>query len=155
MALGELVARGLVTSDSFQGLRTLTTSQQVLQRRNRRYPVYDPFSAVGRWSLLRQPNTENDDKYQHCEYVAKILLRRYGVVFRKLLVNECNIPTWRELLYIYRRMEARGELRGGRFVQGFSGEQFALPEAVSALREYGKKLNQNFKLLLVLLIRSI
>jgi len=67
------------------------------------------------------------------------LLRRYGVVFRKLLERESNLPPWRELLYIYRRLEARGEVRGGRFVQGFSGEQFALPEAVGSLRDARKR----------------
>ena len=67
--------------------------------------------------------------------MARVLLRRYGVVFRKLLEREDRLPPWRDLLYVYRRMEARGELRGGRFVQGFAGEQYALPDAVAALRE--------------------
>ena len=69
------------------------------------------------------------------EHVARTLLRRYGVVFRALLLREDHLPPWRELFYVYRRMEARGEIRGGRFVTGFSGEQFALPEAVGALRK--------------------
>ncbi len=68
------------------------------------------------------------------EHVARVLLRRYGVVFRKLLERESGLPPWRELFYVYRRMEARGEIRGGRFVSGFAGEQFALPEAADLLR---------------------
>ena len=68
------------------------------------------------------------------EHVARVLLRRYGVVFRKLLERESGLPPWRELFYVYRRMEARGEIRGGRFISGFAGEQFALPEAADLLR---------------------
>ncbi|MGR8934924.1 MAG: DEAD/DEAH box helicase [Gammaproteobacteria bacterium] len=137
-ALGELAAWGLISADSFQGLRTLITPQKILQRRSKRYPIYDPFAAAGRWSLLR--NVRDDgDRHQHCEHIARILLQRYGVVFRKVLEQEDALPPWRELLYVYRRLEARGELRGGRFVQGFSGEQYALPEAVSALRNIRKR----------------
>jgi ATP-dependent Lhr-like helicase len=69
------------------------------------------------------------------EHVARVLLRRYGVVFRALLAREQHLPTWRELHYVYRRMEARGEIRGGRFVSGCAGEQFALPDAVAMLRK--------------------
>jgi len=134
-ALAELAAWGLVSADSFQGLRTLITPQPVLHRRSKRYPGYDPFAAAGRWSLLRQPPQVVDaDRYHHCEYLAQVLLRRYGVVFRKLLEQEDVLPSWRDLLYVFRRLEARGELRGGRFVQGFAGEQFALPEALDMLR---------------------
>ena len=134
-ALGELTAQGLISSDSFQGLRTLITPQHIQRRRNRRYPRHDPHASAGRWSLLRSaPNTQ-DDRHAHAEHMARVLLRRYGVVFRKLLEREDRLPPWRELLYVYRRMEARGELRGGRFVQGFAGEQYALPDAVAALRE--------------------
>ena len=68
------------------------------------------------------------------ESIARTLLKRYGVVFRALLARETNLPPWRDLVRVYRRLEARGEIRGGRFVAGFSGEQYALPEAVSALR---------------------
>ena len=118
----------------------MITPEQIRQRRSRRYPAYEPFSAAGRWSLIRaQPSQPEADKYQHCEYVAKVLLRRYGVVFRKLLEQESIVPSWRDLLYVLRRMEARGELRGGRFVTGFAGEQFALPEALDSLREIRKK----------------
>jgi ATP-dependent Lhr-like helicase len=105
-ALEELVEAGLITSDGFYGRR-----------------------SPGRWSLL----TTNDDT-DAPEIHARALLRRYGVVFRRLAVRE-NVAPWRDLARIYRRMEARGELRGGRFVHGMSGEQFALPEAVDRLRE--------------------
>ena len=86
-----------------------------------------------------RPPMALDDKSQQVEQIARTLLSRYGVVFRKLLERESGLPSWRELLYLYRRLEARGEIRGGRFVQGFSGEQFALPEAVSLLREERKR----------------
>ncbi|MGR8939977.1 MAG: Lhr family helicase [Gammaproteobacteria bacterium] len=137
-ALGELAAAGLITSDSFQGLRTLITPQKILHRRGRRYPVYDPLAAAGRWSLLRPMRHPASENYPAVEHIARVLLKRYGVVFRKVLEREDNLPSWRELLYVYRRLEARGELRGGRFVQGFAGEQFALPEAVSLLRDMRK-----------------
>jgi ATP-dependent Lhr-like helicase len=141
-ALGELAAWGLVTADSFQGLRSLITPQKIQQRRSKKYPHHDPFAASGRWSLIRPNQPDETDRYQHSEHIARILLRRYGIVFRKLLDQEDSLPPWRELLYVFRRMEARGELRGGRFVQGFAGEQYALPEAVNALREIRKQLKQ-------------
>ncbi len=143
-ALAELAAWGLVTADSFQGLRTLITSQKVQQRRSKKYPHHDPFVASGRWSLIRSSQTAETDRYQHCEHIARVLLRRYGIVFRKLLDQEDILPPWRELLYVFRRMEARGELRGGRFVQGFAGEQYALPEAVNALREIRRQSRQGY-----------
>mgnify|MGYP001279888642 CR=1 FL=1 len=138
-ALGELVASGLITSDSFHGLRTLVTPQKILHRRSKRYPSHDPMAAAGRWSLLRPSRANPDDSYEHVEHIARTLLLRYGVVFRKVLEREEGIPSWRELLYVYRRLEARGELRGGRFVHGFSGEQFALPEAVNLLKTIRKQ----------------
>jgi len=137
-ALGELAAAGLITSDSFQGLRTLVTPQKILHRRGKRYPIYDPFVAAGRWSLLRPLRGQKTENFPAVEHIARVLLKRYGVVFRKVLEREENLPSWRELLYVYRRLEARGELRGGRFVQGFADEQFALPEAVSLLRDMRK-----------------
>ncbi|MGR9087175.1 MAG: DNA glycosylase AlkZ-like family protein [Gammaproteobacteria bacterium] len=140
VALGELVAAGLITSDSFQGLRILVTPQKILHRRSKRFPAHDPLAAAGRWSLLRPLRSiPEDDAFQPVEQIARTLLLRYGVIFRKLLDNEDGIPAWRELLYVYRRLEARGEIRGGRFVQGFAGEQFALPEALNALREVRKQ----------------
>ncbi|WP_051906335.1 DEAD/DEAH box helicase [Methylomarinum vadi] len=135
-ALGQLVAAGLITSDSFQGLRTLILPQKIQQRRNKRFRLQDPLAAAGRWSLLRPAIAQ---PYAPIEHIARTLLRRYGVVFRKLLDKEEGLPSWRELLYVYRRLEARGEIRGGRFVQGFAGEQFALPEALSVLREIRKQ----------------
>lgn len=141
-ALAELAAWGLVTADSFQGLRTLITPQKVQQRRSKKYPHHEPFVASGRWSLIRSNQSVETDRYQHCEHIARVLLRRYGIIFRKLLDQEDILPPWRELHYVFRRMEARGELRGGRFVQGFAGEQYALPEAVNALREIRKQSRQ-------------
>jgi len=135
-ALGELVAWGLITADSFSGLRTLITPQPVLRRRSKRRPGYQPMTQAGRWSLLRPARAPRDDRsrFESVEHIARVLLKRYGVVFRKLLEHESGLPPWRDLLYIYRRMEARGELRGGRFVAGFAGEQFALPDAMQTLR---------------------
>ena len=84
-----------------------------------------------------------------------MLLRRYGVVFRKLLEREDGLPPWRELYYVLRRLEARGEVRGGRFVSGFSGEQFALPEAAAALRKTAKTPGQRARVASRRSIRSI
>jgi ATP-dependent Lhr-like helicase len=137
-ALGELVAWGVVNADQFQGLRAMISPQKQ-QRGRRRGVLQTPLAAGGRWSLVRPPvRNENDSR---AEQVARTLLTRYGVVFRKLLERESALPPWRELLYVFRRLEARGEIRGGRFVQGFAGEHFALPEAVSLLREVRKRVN--------------
>ena len=141
-ALGELVAAGLVISDSFAGLRALLTPSSkktnAAARRKHRQPVYQ-MSSAGRWSLLNRVgqaflpvSTSNDP--EAVEDVARILLKRYGVVFKRLLEREGIALPWRVLLRIYHRLEARGEIRGGRFVAGISGEQFALPEAVAMLR---------------------
>jgi ATP-dependent Lhr-like helicase len=132
-ALGELVACGLVHSDQFQGLRALITPQKQQSRSRHRAVLQAPLSAGGRWSLVR-PALPGKDAPDRLEHIARTLLTRYGIVFRKLLEREPGLPSWRDLLYLYRRLEARGELRGGRFVQGFAGEQFALPEAVSLMR---------------------
>jgi ATP-dependent Lhr-like helicase len=88
------------------------------------------LAHAGRWSLLKASAIEKDAAV---EAVARTLLQRYGVVFRKLVERE-NVPTWRQLVSVYRRLEARGEIRGGRFVEGFTGEHFALPEAVASMR---------------------
>ena len=117
-AIAELVSAGLVTSDGFAGLRMLIRSGRSDQS--------------GRWSVLRNEDVNQESAI---ELQARVLLRRYGVVFRRLLTRETNAAPWRELARIYRRLEARGEIRGGRFVSGMSGEQFALPEAVDRLRE--------------------
>ncbi len=136
-ALGELVNLGLATSDHFSGLRALIAPAakraRFSQQRRGRQPAISPFDSAGRWSLV-QSSRPDDSPENETEFIAHLLLRRYGVVFRKLLEREASLPPWRDLLRVYWRMEARGEIRGGRFVQGFSGEQFALPEAVGALR---------------------
>jgi ATP-dependent Lhr-like helicase len=135
--LGELVSRGRVTSDSFAGVRALITSKRRRERlRQYRRPLTD-VDDVGRWSLPRRLRAAEDAEAlgkPAVDHIARVLLRRYGVVFRKLLDRETGLPPWRELFYVYRRMEARGEIRGGRFVSGFAGEQFALAEAADLLR---------------------
>jgi len=154
-ALAELVASGLVTSDSFGGLRALLVPAERRQRaagRSRRKPTPYGMEGAGRWALARRappqpaPATggsgRNGQRHgsEAVEHIARTLLRRYGVVFWRLLEREASwLPPWRDLLYVYRRLEARGEIRGGRFVAGFPGEQFALPEAIAALREARRK----------------
>lgn len=139
-ALAELVALGLVTSDSFSGLRTLIApaSQRpsFAPRRHRGpRPRVSGVGAAGRWALLPAlPAGDAAARDRAVEHAAQVLLERHGVVFHALLEEENCAPPWRELLYVYRRLEARGELQGGRFVERFAGEQFALPEAVDALR---------------------
>jgi ATP-dependent Lhr-like helicase len=149
IALGELVAWGLVTSDSFTGLRALLVPAHkrppVDRRRGSSISLFGMENA-GRWSLLHPatqipapmsaPETPSRDAV---EAVAWTLLRRYGVVFRRLLERETLLPPWRDLLMVFRRLEARGEIRGGRFVDGFSGEQYALTEAVGSLRALRKQ----------------
>jgi ATP-dependent Lhr-like helicase len=140
--LWELVAAGLVTADGFENLRSLVTPKsstgsglaKVIGKARR------PRHAPGRWSLL---HTEGADRDRSVESCCWMLLRRYGVAFRDLLLRETNLPRWRELQIGYRRLEDRGEVRGGRFVDGFLGEQFALPVAVESLRAYRKLPNAN------------
>jgi len=134
-ALGELVAAGLATADSFTGLRALLVpSDRRPGREGGRRRVRPVFGIedAGRWALLPTPAARGEERF---EIAARALLRRYGVVFRGILERESLAPPWRDLLPVLRRLEARGELRGGRFVDGFAGEQFALPEAVPALRK--------------------
>jgi ATP-dependent Lhr-like helicase len=137
-ALGELVARGLVTADSFTGLRAVLTPQsrrRGFQGRSRLRGTTG-FDAAGRWALLpprTAPRSATDP--EALEHVAKTLLRRYGVICRRLAQREPLAPSWRELLPFYRTAEARGEIRGGRFIEPFGGEQFALIEAVEELRQ--------------------
>ena len=128
----------MVNSDQFEGLRALITPQKKQQRNRRRRALKTPLAAGGRWSLIRPPS-QNENDQERLEHIARTLLSRYGVVFRKLLERESALPSWRDLLYVFRRLEARGEIRGGRFVQGFAGEHFALPEAVNLLREVRKQ----------------
>jgi ATP-dependent Lhr-like helicase len=125
--LWELVAIGLVTADGFENLRALIDPKR--RRGEGKARTARPRHAAGRWALLDRSNTHPD-----IEFFATLLLDRWGVIFRDLLARETLAPTWRELLQVYRRMEARGEIRGGRFVAGFIGEQFARPEAVDLLR---------------------
>jgi ATP-dependent Lhr-like helicase len=106
--------------------------------RRRRRTASSGLEESGRWSLIRQPTGPADRKLDPAavEHVARALLRRYGVVFWRMLERESSgLPPWRELLRVYRRLESSGEIRGGRFVAGFTGEQFALPEAIGTLRE--------------------
>jgi ATP-dependent Lhr-like helicase len=173
-ALAELVAAGLVTADSFTGLRALLVPAHKRPRIDRHARAGGATSLAafgvqnaGRWSLLRPPAPAatgpagaggpgasatgpagaggsgpaaglafpaSGAPPAALEAAAWALLRRYGVVFRRLLERESLMPPWRDLLRVYRRLEARGEIRGGRFVDGFSGEQFALPDAVGRLR---------------------
>ena len=138
-ALAELVAIGLVNSDSFGGLRALLVPSSERrsnpQGRRRRRAAFS-MEHSGRWALARRPARPPHAETDAVEHVARTLLLRYGVVFRRVLEREAAwLPQWRDLLRVYRRLEARGDVRGGRFVAGFAGEQFALPEAIGALRE--------------------
>jgi ATP-dependent Lhr-like helicase len=173
-ALAELVALGLVNSDSFGGLRALlvpSAQRKPIAGARRRGRVFSfGMEGAGRWSLIRRepqpppylgprasrplfgqgtpespalankagetPAVPGEATTAAVEHLARTLLRRYGVVFWRLLTQEASwLPPWRDLLRVYRRLEARGEIRGGRFVAGFSGEQYALPEAVGLLRK--------------------
>jgi ATP-dependent Lhr-like helicase len=125
--LRDLVAAGLVSSDGFAGLRGILAGMSHAGARHR-------ADRAGRWFALRtRTNPQNDP--EATEVVAWSLLRRYGVVFRRVLAREATSAPWRDLAKVYRRLEARGDIRGGRFVSGMSGEQFALPDAVERLRE--------------------
>ncbi len=136
-ALGELVAAGRISADSFAGLRALLLPAAKREggrhRRLRRHQL-SGIEDAGRWALARGTTTGKAEP-EAIEHIARSLLRRYGVVFWKLLEREAPwLPSWRELLRVYHRLEARGEIRGGRFVEGLVGEQFALPEAIAPLR---------------------
>ena len=151
-ALSQLAALGLVTSDSFDGLRALlvppdkrpTFGRNIGKRRRKTNLASIEFA--GRWSLLRSPiasqpsgnGVESSERDTAAAKFARVLLHRYGVVFRRLLERESLGASWYELGRIYRRWEARGEIRGGYFVGGISGEQFALPEAIGSLRSIRK-----------------
>ena len=162
-ALAELVALGIVNSDSFGGLRALLVPSDRRRpgaggKRRRRVALFT-MDTAGRWALVHrrapaaapQPDSatpniaatrlqaiRQDD--EAIEHIAKGLLKRWGVVFWRLLAREADwLPPWRDLLMCFRRLEARGEIRGGRFVAGFTGEQYALPEAIGLLREARRK----------------
>ncbi len=135
-ALWELVSRGLVSGDGVAGLRRLLKVGAKRREHRLRGLGLRPHVRslpVGRWALW-QPGGEPVSRHEAVDTLAKQLLRRYGVVFRDLLARERSAPAWRVLLEVYRRWEAQGEIRGGRFVAGFIGEQFAVPEAVETLR---------------------
>ncbi|HWN64177.1 MAG TPA: DEAD/DEAH box helicase [Candidatus Binatus sp.] len=154
-ALSELAALGFVTSDSFDGLRALLVPSNKRptfgrnEGKRRRKTNLASIEFAGRWSLIRkEPTLESIGAYSAhrdaaVEKFARVLLRRYGVVFRRLLERESFAVTWYELGRIYRRWEARGEIRGGYFVAGVSGEQFALPEAIGLLRSIRKTAASN------------
>ncbi len=141
-ALQELVGSGLASADSFTGLRSLITPAAKRSSRNSRRghaPISTSMAHAGRWALLRRGNAEVDDG-QRLEHLARTLLRRYGVICWRLLERESDaLPPWRELLRCCHRLEARGEIRGGRFIAGLAGEQFALPEAVGLLRQVRRR----------------
>jgi ATP-dependent Lhr-like helicase len=136
-ALWELVAAGLVTADGFDSLRVLIDPRRKAASQGGR-----TRNTVGRWSLLNplaglveSGGAQAERREAELESACWMLLRRYGVVFRDVLERETTIPRWRELLGMFRRLEDRGNVRGGRFLSGFGGEQFAVPEAVASLRQ--------------------
>lgn len=152
IALQELVGAGLVNADSFAGLRALITpasKRQARSSRRGRGALIGGMDDAGRWALLRRsstpapttsPTRQSSAPADTLEHIAMTLLRRYGVVFWRLLEREADwLPSWRELLRTFHRLEARGEIRGGRFVSGLAGEQFALPEAIPLLREVRRR----------------
>jgi ATP-dependent Lhr-like helicase len=154
-ALSELVVRGRIHCDSFAGLRALLVppsrrASKATSRHGRAawYGIQD----AGRWSLVRLPSAASAAAEPTAspsgaapdpaslEHVARILLRRYGVVCWRLMEREpAWLPPWRDLVRVYRRLEARGEIRGGRFIAGLSGEQYALPEAIAQLRQVRRR----------------
>ena len=144
-ALAELVVRGRAHCDSFAGLRALLVPASKRNgagsRLRRRKPALFGIQDAGRWALIRAPRqpAQGSDEIEH---VARVLLRRYGVICWRLLEREAAwLPPWRELVRVYQRLEARGEIRGGRFITGIPGEQFALPEAVAAARKSRRREN--------------
>jgi ATP-dependent Lhr-like helicase len=129
-ALWELVAAGLVTADGFDNLRSLIDPKRRAGQGNAR--TIRPRHSTGRWALLYTDQAADHNRM--IEATCWMLLKRYGIVFRDLLARETNLPKWRELQVAFRRLEDRAEIRGGRFVDGFLGEQFAVPVAVESLR---------------------
>jgi ATP-dependent Lhr-like helicase len=129
-SLWELVAGGLITADGFDNLRSLIDPKRRAGQGSGR--AARPRHSTGRWALLYTDQAA--DRNRAVEATCWMLLKRYGIVFRDLLARETNLPKWRELQMAFRRLEDRGEIRGGRFVDGFLGEQFALPVAVESLR---------------------
>jgi ATP-dependent helicase Lhr and Lhr-like helicase len=142
-ALWELVAAGLATADGFDSLRVLIDPRRKLSLQAGARTKATGRVASGRWCLLglpqntaaTEPQRQVELRERQIDSACRMLLRRYGIVFRDALPRESTIPTWRDLVGLFRRMEARGEIRGGRFLSGFGGEQYALPEALESLRE--------------------
>jgi len=141
-ALWDGVSRGLLTADGFAAVRSLLTGRRQSSPSHRHWQARRGMrrgargyaaSGGGRWSLLPASDAI-DDRDGLAEAIAEQLLARWGVVFRDLMVRETIALPWRDILWALRRMEARGTVRGGRFVTGFTGEQYALPEAVDQLR---------------------
>jgi ATP-dependent Lhr-like helicase len=151
-ALAELVAAGMVNSDSFAGLRVLLTpsgrrggrSSSYAARHKRRLALFGMADA-GRWAIVRRQGANTAQRSDEAvEQIVRALLRRWGVIFWKLLAREADwLPPWRDILACCRRLEARGEIRGGRFVEGLVGEQFALPEVIAPLRAARKRADAN------------
>jgi ATP-dependent Lhr-like helicase len=140
-ALAELVGAGLISADSFSGLRAMllpaSKRNRPRHRRLRRH-MLSGIEDAGRWSLIKRGGSPTHES-ETLEHIARVLLRRWGVVFWTLIQREAAwLPPWRDLRRVYQRLEARGEIRGGRFVAGMAGEQFALPEAIGALRNARK-----------------
>jgi ATP-dependent Lhr-like helicase len=151
-ALGELVSAGLINADSFAGMRAmlLPATKRASNDRKKRRAAGPTMEEAGRWALVRRaaepvvdaarPGRKPRIDAETLETIALTLLRRYGVMFWRLLEREASwLPNWRELLPAFHRLEARGDIRGGRFIAGFSGEQFALPEAIPLLREMRRR----------------
>ena len=144
-ALAELTAQGSVTADSFEGLRALLIPEEKRRpfapsERRKHHRAVTSVEFAGRWSVLRASTpSSKSERDESLEVYARVLLRRYGVIFRRMIEREAFAVSWLELLRVYRRLEARGEIRGGYFVGGVSGEQFALPEAIGLLRSIRKK----------------
>ena len=141
--LWDLVARGIVTADGFQAVRSLLSARQAWKRRQRHEQRLRPGArrsptwregGEGRWALLPTVGLDDTDRETLAEQVAGQLLARWGVVFWDLVARENLALPWREVVWALRRLEARGVVRGGRFVTGPSGEQYALPEAIEELR---------------------
>jgi ATP-dependent helicase Lhr and Lhr-like helicase len=130
--------RGRINCDSYAGLRALLvppSKRATAASRSRRRVALFGIEDAGRWSLVRQGAAASDGDAGDIEHAARALLRRYGVVAWRIVEREAAwLPSWRELARVYRRLEARGEIRGGRFIDALSGEQFALPEAISVMR---------------------
>jgi ATP-dependent Lhr-like helicase len=130
-ALWQLVAAGLATADSFSALRALVSGETKRMEHSRRRRRTPRRTREGRWSVLEASGPAHESRL---EFLAQQYVRRYGILCRELLAREAGAPPWCELLRVLRRLEARGEIRGGRFIVGLNGEQFGLPEAVDALR---------------------